>query len=696
MSSAPAPPAFPKDSKPWDPQRPFWRVGSPSFNLKSTVNGDGHAMGTRRAADFPSAAIGIAPREALRLTPSWVRTQEPLENSLTAERASEQEVYGQLIRSFQTWTDAPGLQWHRWYDWNFHVRPVSAFDWLRGPANRGELPALEGEVSVAEHSLECEWDTAFGWRPGAMFNVPDSGRMGIDMAWPMTGDWVWLAGRSIYDGGHEFGRPELCRSELHPVKAVANVRREAFRFAEVGHFVPAIQFAFFASKLGGYVCFDQLSPPRGHYEFLVDLPLAPDEFASTTHAVGSTPELPFNRIVLRRLEPLIHFDFTSHQNVRGAKLSPAELDQKFRPLVTFEIPDPSKPRQVQARIRIDLQELDRLHIDSYGVIVSMGWPDRNKTQGRRIKRCRVDLVNLHPANIGGDIFSADEWRFKVCVNNRWFQWERDGIFDEDHILFPEVNFPLALPGGPLEFFLEEDEAIKVHTHGSDLNLMDDPIADQSDEVEGGADARTVKFNRIQLFAEALRAGEDPTTAVPGDPLLDVAALGLPLAILEAVEAIPVIGDAVALVELIASIVGLSPQQLLGVLGEQTADWKRHIDIQPPRAGDHAYVMQRVIARNVVHLLSGTLKDGNAPLGICDPGHSYPEETNPLPVKDRNDAAPQLLVLKGLRTREDDPLAELFEPDRKTLPHATLARGGSHRDKVQYELTYSVQITPQFE
>src|SRR5262249_54009881 len=143
------------------------------------------------------------------------------------EPRNEKELYGELDRSFETWTDFPIWQYHHWYDWNFHIKL---------PPNQGGYWYLRGEGDFGPE-IECEWDTgAFGRRPRSslMFRA--------DWGWPMTGDWVWLIGRWIYDGGHE--ERGLTRSELHPCKAIATARWEGFKFPENEKAVPAIQFMF--------------------------------------------------------------------------------------------------------------------------------------------------------------------------------------------------------------------------------------------------------------------------------------------------------------------------------------------------------------------------------------------------------------------------------------------------------------------
>jgi hypothetical protein len=728
----PFPPIETNDAKPWDPKRIFQRLNSPSFRAggDAPLKGDGHAQGTRRSADFPQLAdqldqlplLGIGGKlelfeQAIALAPGWVRTEVTPGNagqSRALEDAAEQEVYGKLLRSFQTWTDAPGFQWHRWYDWNFHVQPAPEFDHLRGAGNRVPIPPPESESGApdleqfTEGSLECEWDAgAFSRQPGGMFTDLNAGTRS-SWIWPMTDDFVWISGRSIYDGGHEFQepspplpppapgadpppkplpKPKLCRSELHPCRAMAMARKEAFRFQGTPNRVPAHQFVFFASRLGGYISFESLDQPGDDYEFVVDLPLMPDEFQPVEHPIGKTPDFPFNRIVLRRPEPLIEFEFEPFLTAFGSR-SLEELAD-FEPEVTIITPKPDRPREKQARIKIPLRAFaarfasGTSQASSYGVIVHLGWTDALKTQAREVKRVRVQLRNVQP--VEGVEFTDGEWRLKFCVNNRWLHLNRNDVEDEDES--GDNRFPVL--STPIEFFLHKDDSVRVHMHGMELNIMDD-IARQP------ADERTVRFNRIQLFAEAIRVGEDPRTAVPGDDLSDVATFfaSLPLALLELIESLPVLGFVVQLLETLLAVFGISPTQLLGLAGERVADWRQHIDARPPRSPTGCHVVQRVIARNTILMLAESFNQGNAPLAMCDPGKGFPSENelNPLPVRE-NRAITDDITLKGIALKEDSKLAELFEHDRGAGEDA-FNRGGRFRKFVRYELNYQVEVTDQ--
>ena len=95
------------------------------------------------------------------------------------------------------------------------------------------------------------------------------------------------------------------RSEIHPIGTVASARWEAVKFQSAAQvlfplkgdwgidtpFMPAVQFMFFASRLGGY-----LTTPKTFerdYEFIVDLPN--ETAARSIVPIGATPEHPATR-----------------------------------------------------------------------------------------------------------------------------------------------------------------------------------------------------------------------------------------------------------------------------------------------------------------------------------------------------------------------------------------------------------------
>jgi hypothetical protein len=655
-----------KASKPWDKKRPFQRINSPSFGGGPKADGDGHTRGCRRSSDFlPRSLLDEIRKRLMVLAPSWVRVRG------ATEADSEQELYGQLLRSFQTWTDAPPFQWHRWYDWNFHVLPEEPFAFLSGEGNHPvgrERKKSEGgrEVPVRDEwnvvrpftgegsPMECEWDTgSFSrpQRPGGMFQPssdPDH-----DWAWPMTGDYVWVRGRWIYDGGHEFlesGGKRTCRSELHPCKAVAGARWEAFKFREQDHYVPAIQFMFFTSRFGGYHDFASLKPlTGGDYEFIVDLPDAPSMAAPPAVAIGHTSDFPFNTIALRPPELLIDFNFKPFfKTARGAPpfASPDAPPEDLKPRVELLPASGSDPRlQRQVKITIPIEKIAATGAGFYGVIVSLGWRDDKKEQARQVKKCTFRFENLHKGKIDRDTF-AEEWRLKACVNGRWRQWDLESVRNNK-----DFDLTKQHPGH-IVFYLHEDDVIRISSHGAELDLVDDVYIDNSNED------RTIVINESEVVWES-------RPALPRVPPFDVGGA---------------VGDIVT-----------------GRFPSEPADWNRHIDMQPPAIAGKtggpivaSYPEQRVVVRRIFSLMWDTFNDQNEPLGLIDPGLGPDRELphNPLKIKDLPLGQKKEFKLTAYFTWELDDLAELLE-----RPHQTDA-DASNEDYIDYVLTYSIKVEDQ--
>jgi len=111
--------------------------------MRYQQNGNGYAAGCRNPRDFLSSmtfleqlAGGLEPvnlavrAQMLRMLPNWVSIDQSLE---------DREVEGELVGSFQTWTDTPMAQWHKWYDWNFLSRPTVGYEYLRGLGNQSKF-----------------------------------------------------------------------------------------------------------------------------------------------------------------------------------------------------------------------------------------------------------------------------------------------------------------------------------------------------------------------------------------------------------------------------------------------------------------------------------------------------------------------------------------------------------------------------
>jgi hypothetical protein len=294
--------------------------------------------------------------------------------------------------------------------------------------------------------MECEWDTgAFGNRFGAMFDR--------DWAWPMTSQFVWLAGRWIYDCGHANSQG-LMRSELHPVCAVATARVEAQKFDSSAQvlfpvtgplgtdtkFMPGVQFMFFASRLGGYVTVPQVF--EKDYEFIVDLPR--EIVGRTIIPIGPSSENPRNTIALGPLRIVAKVDFSPFSNAKGT------VNSSIQPILTVITPaDGSFPSQV--KVKIPLGGL-RGGADAYGVMISFGLVDQFLDLAKRVLLVSgsFDAVTFFRRD------SVDV-AIKFGINGRWHRKPFQNVQRGDtRALQESFSFALALDhppggGGPILF-----------------------------------------------------------------------------------------------------------------------------------------------------------------------------------------------------------------------------------------------------
>ena len=585
--------------KPWQYDRPFTRVNSKQV-AAATASGLGFSCGCRKEGinfgTLDSPLINLA----MKNIPSWVPVldEEP------------RELEGTLLRSFQTWTDTPVFQFHRWYDWNFHVQPDGKYEYLCGPANHinmsdinssdGWQPLFDPNVKI----MECEWDTeGFGKRRwGPMFES------GGAWPWPMTGERIWLSGRWIYDCGHP--TDNFTRSELHPCMAIAFARWEAFRFESNEFAVPAIQFVFFVSRLGGYHDFRSITDTD--YEFVVDLPKvgAP----ARTWPIGHTPEVGMNSVVLPGY-PLQKFDSTPFRTEARVGSNGFFAGQEdLRPTVELIQPkDPQNP-PIQASITIPLTKLKAEEqkrgrkLDAYGVITSLGWSDPGNVQARRVRKCTVAfqeisfLENEHPT---GGLRNNPIVRLlthvrrrkegdsviKIGLNGRWFTQ-----------FLSTVKAPkrFSLQGGPFVFHLSEDDFIRFNAHG--CSFTEPGIGDFMNKNSDAQRVLRMEDGTVVDYERDVVDGNGPSgrTRVIFDPGL-----------------------------------GGPPTTL------QTTVWQE------------AFIA-------LVDSLKDTFAFENDPLGVIDPGLSVAPQPfpNPVPIRTWNPAFNgQVRRLRGFRTMDDGELQQ---------------------------------------
>ena len=447
----------------------------------------------------------------IRGVPSWVPAYRVLPGE---QERLEQEVEGRLVRSRQRYDSVPFTQWHAWYDWSFRVSPSTEFVSLVGTGNTDRErndPSLEQPEAVGKTrydldtsteggagfnaTVDCEWDLgAFGEKPGAFLTQQGSERP-IDWIWPMTGSHFWAAGRCVYDCSHATADARtgaadkigLHLNQLHPCKAIATARHEAVKFDENPLAVPAIQFMFFASRSQARI-HDDKDFTRDHpintagdfrfdaindvdYTFVVDLPPAPPR--DGPFHIGATPGTLLNTLVPGR--PLLHrFEVQNFMTSFGFSAN-GEITPDIEAI---------RPQggglPTQVRVTIPLTRLSA-QIETYGIIVSLGWFDPAGTLARVVHKVTIELGQIVLMKRDE---TRSEYRVNVAVNGRWFFFgpETDDEVEDNHTITLNRDVPQPAsrsrrkPSGPprtLTLFLAEDDAVSISVHGMEQDGLGD-------------------------------------------------------------------------------------------------------------------------------------------------------------------------------------------------------------------------------
>ena len=648
--------------KPVDRERPFHRINSPTMAQgKLPASGRGYDCGCRVEDDIGPAGLlelllvfvkpifGKDLRKLIRTVPAWVPVKVPKDGVDPAKPAHQltpaelrienepQELEGILVRSFQTWTDFPLFQWHRWYDWNFMVVPAPFCDYLRGAANVPPNVPSDKRAAIRDFdkrdvgTMECEFDCGmFGSRFRDQQSPKSFGPMfEADWAWPMAGQLLWARGQWIYDCGHPSNNNKtgpdagVTRTELHPCSAVAAARWEAVQFSENGKFkVPAIQFMFFATTLGGYTDDErrQLTAfPKEDIEFIVDLPK--QEFHAGPFPVGHTPQIAHNTIEMPQL--LQDVDFEPFKTSIDKTASPKSFKtSKIPPIVTpiRRKDDPGAPPQ-QVHVRIPFKSEIPPSDDYYGFILSLGWSDPTLALARRVKKVKVTFERVLVGRDDQDAFlsGSGEWQIRACVNGRWIQKRKEGVTKRS-------NIPL---GQTFEFFLADEDDIAVAAHGEETDLVHDVYRDRND-------AGRVLF----VFG--------PRVPILGPPF------GL--------SGVPVIGP----------LLNLASRKMLYFQ-----------DCVPPTSGGQGDLgMAREVVSSIIGELATTFEVQSDPLGRIDPGHV----TKPV-----TDTENPLLVSKVTKVGGTVKGIQTAVPTSEFGDSAELVEDPTGLD---YALFYTIETEPQ--
>ncbi|HTO91817.1 MAG TPA: hypothetical protein VMJ70_11860 [Candidatus Sulfotelmatobacter sp.] len=524
--------------------------------------------------------------------------------------AKENEVEGRLTGSYQLPRGIPFLQWNRWFNWAFDVKPIDGYRFMVGKGNVRDEPeddalnpptgddTLSPATDVNEgpdQAMQCLMDFgAFSKTPGEigdkLFASGPMFQSGWPF-WPSCGDTFWATGRWVYDGTHQ--KPddrdkdkELMPTQLHPLKAFASARYEGFKFDENQRPVAAVRFLFFATKRGGYlnlgaqgqdVADDECGVKINSrdYEFILDLPESPP-IEDIRWPIGHSPVTDANTLVLRP-SLLIDVKFAPFDVDAGTFADNLQFDQAVIPSVRLlKPPDPKKPTQQQVKVTIPLTKFDAGK-DAYGVCISLGWADPSGELADQVKRIEMRFDDIKYFDGHSDV------RLNFAANGRWVHKGLGKVPGGTAIDISTPGFLLFVP---------DDGIVQMECHSTRFNGFG-----RFEEEDNDAD-RTLHVGGIFRTPEELRK------------LLENAKK-------QGVDKIITDG----LGKISTDFLGNLSQQAIDLLAgkREVVDWKKHVD-QPDSD------IASAVAREMFAKLPPLFNDQNEPLGMVEPS------PNPLSVR----------------------------------------------------------------
>ncbi len=451
-----------------------------------------------------------AAKQLLATIPGWVHVENTRSMTQPVDAELERELEGPLGESRLSRTDVPLYQYHRYFDWCFFVTPSPDYLYITGDGNKDE----DEEVPA----VECEWDTgafasASPTSDGAIYT-------GLDLGWPVDNQYLWLAGRWIYDCGHPIDNPteqsdpkkaRLMKTELHPVKAFASARWQGVQFSRNrDKYVPGIRFTFFASRKGGYLDFKDLCGKD--YEFIVDLPKHPSHDAMDYTVVPSKdypesktikarargrhavppPGEGDARVHARETELLINMSSQAFDNPGFGKLA------NVTPTVEPIEPEGSTEVPTQLKVKIPLSQASP-DDDCYGVHIELGWlDDANWNLAQQVREFSVTFhsVTAITASHGGDWEfegANEEWRLRYGVNGRWLQTPETTVGKGGHI---------SLGDKKLTVYLADEDELRVYIHGTEHDLVEDIFRKSDDDRTVKLDGKAIDYQEDIVKGDA--------------------------------------------------------------------------------------------------------------------------------------------------------------------------------------------------
>ena len=376
-------------------------------------------------------------------------------------------VTGRVTDSWVSHTDFPAT--HQSHDQNTHIRVDQGFEGLL--SNVG-LPNDE-DLALADRlkrptTLGVEWET--GVAPSEHGRTVTEGIF-PHWAWPSVGDRIWANGDWIFDCGHLksvlvpggplFGVPHA-KTELHPLRAVASIRRQIRQWAPVGnHPAPVTAAELYIHGNGGFAvdvlncgqdiilqnitarCGQHETPIREDFAFDIPAPPRPNPQARLVTKIENGPG---NTVAT---PPQV----VAHNSPVG----------QSRPFV---------------RVTIPLRSTGVQPLDRYTRRIYVGW-DRPPRVGESFTRWRVTLERMilkEDRDVDpGDCECTFFWANLPEAPTEWIRLadHADGNMNDYDDSHQSGDGVMRFSGAVWNFWLRSNESFGLRASGYDQDCIED-------------------------------------------------------------------------------------------------------------------------------------------------------------------------------------------------------------------------------
>jgi hypothetical protein len=411
-----------------------------------------------REGVFPDPLRQFSPE---RMDPEWPTTwsETPV------------EVYGTVKTDGARISHTDNPPTHYAHDLTVDLQPDAAYRWLAGTANYYGADAADPELGA----LEIEWETQNGGSTSAY----GQGNIGVPLwASPTAGDRIYAVGRWILDAGH----PELGdRTEMHPPRLLATMRTRP----AVSGGAAATQVDLYVSGHGGGANWmppglSALLDQGGYGGGRIRDVLQPSE-QDRYYRAGPLATLlyPLVTTLIKQVTG-VTVSATVYPDAGPSAFPWGAPGPEERPIndrdYDFDVPLPAPAVRVEAITHAEHSTGVVESITYNGATAHIHLPYRGADNGVYARTLKFSanapappthlVVRLNRIDVKD---AAGKWQLWADVSGQWSYLTGAA----PQLLSTTPGSSVALPGAPVDVYLNAGQTLRVFVHGYQATCIDD-------------------------------------------------------------------------------------------------------------------------------------------------------------------------------------------------------------------------------